>query len=411
MPTPPSPDPTGKPSATPTGPPELVDATAQPPAKPQKEKKRVPPGAILPDRGRPKARYWMNRRFGRPDLVPSLDPFQLLDLEEEKYIARLRFLAASGIQPVIAFGNIKSASKTSSALGVGNVIAEYTRKNTLVLPSTANSATATAGLMSGITGNRVTLSEYSAELKQFGAFRTLEQRVPRTKWGLGVIFEDDGSSAEYDDGIALQRYLEMVDVTLPNVAVLIIDLGNDNISKHSIALHAARLSHVLNFPFLFDNPVTHDMMAKTMQGYNTDAGIPDDVWATYYEGFEHKEFTGLSVSTRHKVESSIVIATKAGPGDDIDFDALTKPAKQSAAADDLPPWNGQGLRVPTDDTIGRKDKKTGELLPFNLDTIHQPTRIAYLKIAVANFEMAAVVQGVDLGSYRSTDFLAHRRHQ
>lgn len=380
------------------------------------------PGRIVPTKGRARRQYERNVRKNKADprdpthlLVPPLgkkeqrEYLEWVERERERQreeyreylIEALRFLANLGITPVISFVNIKSATKTSNALGVGNVIAQFTRKRTLILPASTNSATGTLGLMSGVHGVPITFSEYSRNLKEFGVPRTLSRRVPLTPWGLGVIIEDANSAADEDDDLAAKQFLDTVDTTLPNVDVLILDHGNDNISKLSIVLQAARISHTLNLPFKFDDPVTGDMLERTMAGYSTDNGIPEDVETSLYAEFENRRFTGLDTLMSEKLRRSIIIATKAKIDEAVDFRALATPVIQGAHAQGIKQWDGVGIRVPTDPSVGKKDDK-GRLMPFNLDALQRDTLIAYLEIAVANFEAAAPLQGFDLSSYNYT---------
>jgi len=409
------------------------------------------PGTIIPQMGRAKRKYARNIRKNKPDpkdprylLVPPLgkkeqeqyDAYvaayhalwdeaiaedeaweteryhrhleeqaranaiaaqKRLDDYQAELIERLRFLASLGISPVMSFCNIKSGTKTTNALGIGNVIAEYTRKNVLLLPTTANTATGTAALMTGLSGNLLRVSEYGRNLKELGVPRTLGQRTPRTKWGLMVVSEDLNSAANEDDAPKTKQFMDMVDTTLPNVDVLLLDHGNDNISKWSIALQGVRLSHVLNFPFMVDSPVTHDMVKSTVAGCNTDTGIPEDVLHELYDPFQNKNHSGWNVSTIEKVRDSVFLATKTKPGQHVDFDFYTTPTYQSANAPEVPTWSGSAICVPEDPSINRigSDKR---LMPFDLDALDQRTLIAYLEAAVANFQTAAPLQGFNLAA-------------
>lgn len=375
--------------------------SAQPVVAPKPE--RVPPAdAIIPDRGWPNIRYAINCFFKRPDLVPRINAAQQAALYHQsrvdyrqELIHRLKELAALGIQPVIVVGNVKSAGKTSTSIGVGTVIAEHTRKMVVAIPSTAHTATATIGVMSGVNGNVLTCEEYLHHVDRYGTYRTLEERLPRTDWGLGVIVESSDSSANDADDALIVPYMRAIDVTLPNVSALILDLGNDNISKRSIATQAARLGHVLVLPFMLDAPVTHKSLSMTMKGYNTDDGIPADVWAELYESFQNKATTGLSVSTREKVSHSILVATKASPEDEVDFSHYALVDTQNTHAVDLPPWRGTGICVPNEPSIGRK--VDGNLVPFDYTAIQLETDISYLEIAVASYEITGYQTGANIG--------------
>lgn len=311
----------------------------------------------------------------------------------EALIVRLRYLANEGIQPIFTVANIKSATKSATAIGLGTVIAQYTRGMTLLIPSTANTATVTAGQMAGIAGNVISIDEYLDGIKEFGAYRQLSSRTPRTKEGLRVIVEAGSSAANEDDANKVVPFVEAIDVTLPNVDALILDLGNDNISKRSIALQAARLAHVLILPFVPADPITHTTLRKTVDGYNTDEGIPEDVWSELFAEFRNVDATGLNIKTRDKTHRSILVATKTS--DEVDFASYVL-SEQSASADDLPPWAGTGITVP-EEPVWKWKTEDGKLRPFDYSKIHLETDISYLRLAVAGYELAGVATGTDIG--------------
>lgn len=312
----------------------------------------------------------------------------------EALIVRLRYLANEGIQPIFTVANIKSATKSATAIGLGTVIAQYTRGMTLLIPSTANTATVTVGQMAGIAGKDVSVDEYLDGIKEFGAYRQLSSRTPRTKEGLRVIVEAGSSAANEDDANKVVPYVEAIDVTLPNVDALIFDLGNDNISKRSIALQAARLAHVLILPFVPAEPPTVTTLMRTVDGYNTDEGIPEDVQQELYAEFRNVDATGLNIKTRDKVHHSILVASKTSA--EVDFASYVL-SEQSASADDLPPWAGTGITVP-EEPVWKWKTEDGKLRPFDYSKIELETDISYLRLAVAGYELTGVATGVNIGT-------------
>lgn len=311
----------------------------------------------------------------------------------EAYVAnrvdRLRFLASLGIQPIMSFCNIKSGTKTTNALYVGSVISEITRKKVLVVPATQNTATGTTAVMAGISSaNSITVSQLSRDIKDYGAFRVLSSRVPVTQFGLAVVSEDDNNVQVKKSMYAIEEFRELALTILPNVDVLILDHGNDDIQDGSVVLEATRLSHVLNFAFDVTAPITRVMLSRTLRGYNTDT---DEVDMT----LDPNTQTGRSTSTLDKVAHSVVIATKTSPGAYTDFEALTTPEEQSVHASPLPKWQGTGVQVPMDDYIATvMDGETVSICDLN--KIDERTYLQYLEIAVANFEEAARVQGITI---------------
>lgn len=313
---------------------------------------------------------------------------------KQALVDRLKFLANLGVQPIICVANVKSATKSATSIGIGSAIAEYCRNMSLIIPSTANSATVTVGAMSGISGKKITIDTYLEKIKEYGDYRALNHHTPRTHQGLRVIVEDSSSAANEDDANKVLPFVKAIDVSLPNVDVLIFDLGNDNISKRSIALQAARLAHVLVMPFAPDTPITRTTLRSTIAGYISDTGIPEDVWQEMYDPFEHKAATGLNVSVRDKVKNSILVASKtSGP---VDFAGYAIP-KQSADAEDVAPWAGTGITVPYEPIWERKDAD-GEPVPFDYSLIGLETEIGYLEIAVAAFEITGHLNKVAIGT-------------
>ena len=320
-------------------------------------------------------------------------------------VRRLKFLAAQGVQPVIVIANSKSAGKTSTAIGVGTAISEHTRKVVVALPSTANTATVTIGMMAGIPDNALTVEELLLNIDLYGSYRTLDEKLPRTDWGLGVVIESSRSSANDSDDALIAPYMKAIDATLPNVSALILDLGNDNISRTSIALQAARLGHVLVFPFMLDAPVTHGSLSTTMKAYSSDNGIPEDVEKTLYGNFANRSATGLSIPTPEKVRTSILVATRTNPEEGVNFKHFASSGEQNSGTPDLTPWDGTGICVPNEPSIGRK--VDGKLVPYDYDEISPETDIAYLEIAVACFEITCAQQGRDIGEPMVAHLPAH----
>ncbi len=308
-------------------------------------------------------------------------------------IARLRLLAKLGIQPTISFCNIKSGSKTTVAVYVGSVIAEYTRKNALLLPATQNTATSTAGVVSGIDeGNLITVSELSADIDKYGAYRVVSSRLPLTKHGLAVVCEDANSviagDEEAEADYAKEQFDKIVRTLYPNLDVLILDHGNDDIRRNSIVLSAVRFSDGLNFVSMAPTPISIKTMGQTIDGYNTDT-------ITQSNSLENS-LPGEAVSTREKVQHSIIAISGMRSVDNVDIDDLTSNRLQSVQDDTPPQWDGKGFYVPYDPYIASE-----EVSVCDLDKIQPETLQAFLEIAVANYEEAARVQRIPIPAPQS----------
>lgn len=409
------------PEFSPAQPQSVTSSGHRKPEDPRKTNtaRQVPPGVAVPDRGWPKFKLLLWKMKLLPEKnFPAISREQQAEMDREallnykmRLIDRLRQLANMGITPILLFANNKSAGKSTAAMGVGNTIKWYTQKSTIAMPATANTATASIGEMSGIEGNLISVSEFARDLKSYDTTVAIEKRLPLTRWGLGVLVEDDNSAADEDDAQYTKSFLDSVDVIRPKYSVIIMDGGNDNNTKRSLALQAARLSHVINFVYMAtsDSVITVGKLRGTVSGLWKDPGIDADIQAEYYDGFESKADTGIDIPTRNKIERSIVIATKAGPDTVVDFDSVMRP-KQDATADNLPRWGGNvggtGIKVPADPSIGRGDGE-GNFVPFDLFGLTEETQISYLEIAVANFEVAGWQDNVDIG----TPMIANLPHQ
>lgn len=410
-----------------------VDEGHEPPPAARDNRSVLKP--MTPTMGWPKYRYALNRLLKKPHIVPALSRKQseLISADydlarqmmqdeinaahDEALIehtawkaqkeleaktdyrdaldARVKYLGRDmGISATIAIANIKSATKTATTLGSASEMAELTRKKTVLLPMTSNTATATAGKMAGIVGSVVTIDEYIEQIESFADAFSLD-RVPGTDAGLTVVVEGNSGAANDDDEDKVVKLVHAVDVSLNSVRFLYLDLGNDNIRRRRIALQAARLAHVLVFPFNVQDPITHDSLRETLDGYNSDKGIPEDIWKDLYEDFRNIDRTGINTPTPVKVAQSIVVATKAeGP---VDFNYYTRPMRQDASAEGFMEWDGTGICVPLEPRWTQRNPNGG-VTPYSREKIQLETHISYLEITVAALELAGHAQGINIGT-------------
>jgi MinD-like ATPase involved in chromosome partitioning or flagellar assembly len=380
-------------------------AATQAPVRVNTASRRQPPeGAVLPDRGWAKFQYGLNRMFGRPDKVPDLSPAQKRDLQRAAMMRaieardakiselkhRLYWLAGiPGLQPIISIINIKGgASKTTTALYVGTFISQVTRKTVLVLPTTSNTATSTVAAMAGMEpGTTISVSELSRDIKEYGAYRTVSNRIPRTKpFGLAVVSEDPDDNANVTNEYGVDQFGKMVETILPSLDVLILDGGNDNIELGSVPLDAARRSTVLVFTSTADRGATVAKTKSTMAAYRTDTLIAENMG-------EHW------VPTPEKVKHAIVVVSKLPQGAEVDFDALTQSSTDSPDV----PFEGRTMTIPDDPYMA----SDGGTVPVcNIDRIQPDTQLAYLELAVACYEQTAKLLKVELPEYAPTSFEA-----
>lgn len=320
-------------------------------------------------------------------------------------ILRLRWLASvPDLQPVVTVANIKGgASKTTTALYLGAVIAEYTRKFALVLPATHNTSTSNVSLVAGIKeGVTITFSELNRDIKQYGAYRALSMRVPRTPAGLGVVSEDVDEDINIVNTHTADDFKETIGTIRPNVDFLILDTGNDDINLTSIPLAAVRLSTALVFTSTADAVYTQQKLPSTMRFYQTDTA-----WTRPAE-----EVDTPSVATPQKVSNAIVLVSKVRPDDHIDFEDLVRSSVQSAHASPTLPFCGTTMTVPYDDYMGRSVQYLGRNVPppCNIYKISQVTLMAYLELAIACYETSARLQGIDLQQRFESADEETRRH-
>ena len=320
-------------------------------------------------------------------------PQLVSDAETLHLIARLKYLDNLGIRAIMAFCNIKSAGKTTDLLQVMSVIAQYTRRTVLAIPATHNSATSTLALMAGINPDlAITIEELSRRIDELGSYLALSKEVPKTDNGVGVVSEDLNDALDVDNKYNLEKFIDLLLKVLPNVDYIGLDLGNDNIRYDSIALAAARFAHVLNFVFLYGKAVPTRSFHNTVKGYYTDRH-PIDL-DTLPGNREILKSTGIMTPTTDKVAHSIVIANLAPLQEMIDFDEHMRP-EQKADAVPLPPWEGKGFHMPYDPYLDNADA-SGVVKPAHLDHVTRDTHKQALRIAVANLEESARVQGISI---------------
>ncbi len=315
----------------------------------------------------------------------------VFDAQTQHLIDRLRYLDNTGVRAIMAFCNIKSSGKTTDLLQVLSVIAQYTRRTVLALPATQNNATSTLALMAGINPETaITIEELSRRIDELGTYMALSKEVPKTENGVGIVSEDLNNALDVDNQYNLDSFIKLLLQVLPNVDYIGLDLGNDNIRNDSIALAAARFAHVLNFVFLYGKAVPTRSFRNTVQGYNTDLRpVPQDELP---DNRDVLASTGVGTPTTEKVAHSIVIANLASLDTEIDYDEHMRP-EQKADGISLPMWEGKGFHMPYDPYLDNADA-SGIVKPAHLDRVTAVTHQQALRIAVANLEEAARIQGI-----------------
>jgi len=307
---------------------------------------------------------------------------------------------STGVQPIFAVANTKSASKTITALHVGLEISSRTGKFGIVFPATLNTGTATLGRMSGVENGRLlTVAQFNERIGDYSDYRPFSGRIPRMKdSNLGVIAEK--RRGERTDGYNPWDFLHNILTILPYVDFLILDLGNDNLQTDSIGYFAARLAHALILPYKSGDPVSKDTLRDTIWALRDDTKpwvfdptkadlSPRQIKCLY-------EDTGYLISTPDKVAAAIVVANIFKPGDrSTDFERLMRPDEGS---DKLPTktWTGSGTQVPADPYISRIDvseEDTDERIPpCDLTRIMPVTDLAFMDVTADTLDVAAAAQ-------------------
>ncbi|MBW4061558.1 hypothetical protein HJC99_03260 [Candidatus Saccharibacteria bacterium] len=292
-----------------------------------------------------------------------------------------------GIDPVILSANIKgTAAKTTLLLYVLAIIRLFGGKDTLLLPTTKNSATSTAGHDAGFDiysevlftiGKLVKLLEDDPNPtnKKLWSFINTTPRI-----GLGVISGNPNSVINDHSELTVQTFNRMFDALYPNCHTMGLDTGNDDVNEDSIVLAGARKATVIIFNCKADVEITRLMLTSTMDAYRTDTEPPAEIAGQ--PGF---------VQTPKKVKKSIVVVNAIRVGEEIDFDQLTRTARQSAHAVPTDKFAGKCMTVPYDPYIA---SKRGTVCDPN--AIDMQTFLAYMKVAEQALRISADTRGVDI---------------
>ncbi len=208
----------------------------------------TPIETVLPDRGVSKVRYMVNRKFGRPDIVPSINKEQESDIFEQRIKlleGRIRDIVNLGVHPNIWVGNQKgSSAKSVMAVIMGEILAEITRRIVVLLPSSTSTQTATAGNLAGVRGKTLTLRQYATKLQDEEiSFHELFKMVAVTKHGLRVISEDTISNDK--SNFSKVRWLKVHSHLRENAEIIISDTGNDDAYAYTVTSVAMRQSDVV----------------------------------------------------------------------------------------------------------------------------------------------------------------------
>lgn len=351
----------------------------------------APDQVVLPDRGFSKIHYFVNDKFGRPDLVPEISKEQARDVFEQQIGLledRVKVIFNSGVHPNIWIGNQKgSSAKSVMAVIMGEIIAEITRGIVVLLPASTSTQTATAGKLAGVRGKTLTLRQYSSMLKSGNVtFHDLSRSVAVTKSGLYVISEDTQSSDK--SNFSKARWEEVYNHLRKNSSVIISDTGNDDAYRYTVTSAGIRQADVVVVP-------ANRLMIQTLQS----AGATLAYYMQMQRGIrQSSELTkdgaaieGASIPVSEKLLKSIVVLNAYNPeeGHEDFMSRLIQGIKQSGED----PSKFSDTRV---FGIHRDDHlyKTDEGLDYS--QMARTTYFDYLVVVVAVFEQAAKLQEVTI---------------
>jgi hypothetical protein len=324
--------------------------------------------------------------------------------EPERLRQRTRLLINSGTTCVIAVANFKSSGKTTDALGIGSLIADFGRKPTLAMPATGNTATSNIGRRAGISwdtgGLPIKVTEISDKVVELKTARQASSMIPTTDVGLSVVSEDENEEISTDNEFPLAKFVELVMGLIDHYNIVILDMGNDNISRGSIGLAAIRFAHAIVFSTRANDEDTSESLVRTVRGCNSDTAQlePAELFGHEPSADELRRLneTGFFIPTQEKVAQATVMANVVKHVDQgfvPDFDLLMRPI-QDANAPMLPKWRGVGVSVPYEPAIDRKSKV--DSTPFSIASLSSLGQLAFRQATTAVLEAAAGIQNLQL---------------
>lgn len=350
--------------------------------KPSKPRRTAPPGVVLPRHGWAGFRYKVNCLFGRPDRVPALGPRD----HEELLDRKIRFLAEN-LQITVCFANtIGGASKTTTALYTGSIIASLSDKTICAMPATSSTETSTTALKAGV--STLTVSELNAKIRrgEVDTYKKLSAEVPRSKFGLFVISEDDDEGTSTGD-FGVKEFIENFETVDSKVDSILLDLGNDTVKSDSVVYEAARRSDVIVYTTTVDKPETLVKLVNVISKHMS--------FLTDEEALQSGHGrTAAQIPLREKAASAIVVVSKLeGNAKAEDYRKFTM--RRNGKASTSIGFTGSIMGIPLDRYMRppKVSKATADdidrMIVADLTKIGRATRIAYKELVVRIYEQAA----------------------
>ena len=330
--------------------------------------------------------FW--KPIGKEDHWPALNRKNQLDYEIGYLEERLRQLANVTQITIGVHNSIGGSGKSTTAIYLASIIYTVTHAFTFAMSATSNLQTTAlaryAGVESADTGERQAqrVHELASLSKKEINFRTVSNMVRISNHGVRVVAEDQPRTLQKSDGFKAAQFERVAEALFGNSNCIIFDCGNDNVEPSSIPLEAARRADVMVFPANTENPASLEKVARELSIYSSDES---DGFVPYTPG---KHRTGREIPTIEKAERAVVVFTNTSPNQ-----------KAEAFTEYLPAgFKGVALVVPKDRYI-----RPADITKFRAANPADPSKIdkyttyhAFSEVAVAAFEMAARLQGIEL---------------
>jgi cellulose biosynthesis protein BcsQ len=342
--------------------------------------------------GWPAVQYAVYQRLGI-NKVPGLSKQEQFNLREAYLDSRLRFLAEY-VRFTVSFVNVKGgASKTTTAVYVGSIISDLTRKIVFVVPATSNTSTSTLANVAGISSDdKPTITDFALQLPGDVdvPYSDLSRRVKSTPFGLRVIPEDVIDKIAISRKFGTDNFNNVLSAVCANSDIQILDTGNDDIDHNSVVLEAVRQSDIVVCPATATDAATLEKLSETMVTYMSDDIAPHHVvWETFGE---RNLRSARQIPTREKLQKGIVVFSRTGsaerPEDYVDY---TKKRNRIGQVVGDFGFEGEILTIPEDPYMADKAHVVADIRNISPDT-----RLAYKELAVVMFEKAAELKGITL---------------
>jgi len=295
------------------------------------------------------------------------------------------------VQFTACFVNSKGgASKTTTAVYVGSIIADVTNRVVFALPATRNTKTSTLARRAGIRrADSISVTEFAERLGKEGVIDYVDlSKLTRTNLsGLRVIPEEAVDQLSGRRKLSPERINLVIDAVQANADVCILDTGNDDIDRSSIVMEAVRRSDIIVATATGNSPDTLESLWVTLAQY-----LSDDYVALPTDPTDGPIRRGRQIPTADKAKQAITVFSHAAKGETADdYAAYTR--KRDESGNDIGDIGLMGpiLTIPEDSFISARTNVAADPL-----RISQATRLAYKELAVQMYQTAAELKGIKL---------------